>query len=84
VARAAFARVFLLEKWHVGSKEGVKMKPSHFRQDCGHKSSSSSCTRREHGGSLLLAVLQWISSVFGTENEMLIGEPFHLSAEKDF
>jgi hypothetical protein len=33
---------------------------------------------------LLLAVLQWISSVFGTEKEMLIGEAFLLSEEKDF
>jgi len=30
-----------------------------------------------------LAVLQWISSVFGIEKEMLIGEAFLLSAEKD-
>jgi len=33
---------------------------------------------------LLLAVLQWTSSVMGTEKEMLIGEAFLLSAEKDF
>jgi len=38
----------------------------------------------EHGSSLLLAVLQWISLVFGTEKEMLIGEAFCSSAEKDF
>jgi len=31
VARAAFASVYLLEKWDLGSKAGVKMKPSHFR-----------------------------------------------------
>ena len=31
VARAAFASEYLLEKWDLGSKEGVKMKPSHFR-----------------------------------------------------
>jgi len=30
-----------------------------------------------------LVVLQWISSVFGTEKEMLIGEAFLLSDEKD-
>jgi len=35
VARAAFASVCLLEKWVLGSKAGVKMKPSHFRRDCG-------------------------------------------------
>ena len=35
VARAALVRVYLLEKWDLGSKEGVKRKPSHFRQDCG-------------------------------------------------
>jgi len=29
-------------------------------------------------------VLQWISSVLGTEKEMLIGEAFLLSDEKDF
>ena len=33
---------------------------------------------------MLLVVLQWISSVFGTEKEMLIGEAFFLRAEKDF
>jgi len=35
VARAAFARVYLLEKWGLGSKEGVKIKPSYLRRDCG-------------------------------------------------
>ena len=35
VARAAFASVYLLEKWDLGSKAGVNMKPSHFRRDCG-------------------------------------------------
>jgi len=30
-----------------------------------------------------LAVLQWISSVFGTEKEILIGEALLLSDEKD-
>jgi len=35
VARAAFASVYLLEKWDLGSNVGVKMKPSHFRRDCG-------------------------------------------------
>jgi len=35
VASAAFTRVYLLEKWGLGSKEGVKIKPSHFRWDCG-------------------------------------------------
>jgi len=35
VARAAFASVYLLEKWDLGSKTGVKMKPNHFRRDCG-------------------------------------------------
>jgi len=38
VARAAFATVYLLEKWDLGSKAGVKRKPSHFRRDCGQKS----------------------------------------------
>jgi len=38
VARAAFARVCLLEKGDLGSKEGVKIKPSHLRRDCGYKS----------------------------------------------
>jgi len=33
---------------------------------------------------LLLVVLQGISSVFGTEKEMLIGKAFLLSDEKDF
>jgi len=33
---------------------------------------------------LLLVVLQWISSVFGMEKEMLIGEAFLLKVEKDF
>ena len=33
---------------------------------------------------MLLAVLQWISSVFGMEKEMLIGEAFLLSDVKDF
>ena len=35
VARAAFASVYLLEKWDLESKVGVKMKPSHFRWDYG-------------------------------------------------
>jgi len=35
VARAAFASVYLLEKWDLWSKEGVKIKPSHFRLDWG-------------------------------------------------
>jgi len=35
VARVAFASVHLLEKFDLGSKAGVKMKPSHFRRDCG-------------------------------------------------
>jgi len=35
VARAAFASLYLLEKWDLGSKAGVKMKPSHSRWDCG-------------------------------------------------
>jgi len=35
VAKAALASVYLLEKWDLGSKEGVKMNPSHFRRDCG-------------------------------------------------
>jgi len=35
VARAAFARVYLLEKWDLGSKEGVRINPSHFRRACG-------------------------------------------------
>ena len=34
MARAAFASVYLLEKWDLKSKTGVKMKPSHFRRDC--------------------------------------------------
>ena len=34
MARAAFARGYLVEKWDLGSKEGVKIKPSHFRLDC--------------------------------------------------
>jgi len=38
VARAAFASVYLLEKWGLGSKARVKMKPDHFRRDCGYKS----------------------------------------------
>ena len=33
MAREAFATVYLLEKWDLGSKEGVKIKPSHFRRD---------------------------------------------------
>ena len=33
---------------------------------------------------MLLVVLPWISSVLGTEKEMLIGKAFLLSAEKDF
>ena len=32
---AAFASAYLLEKWDLGSKAGVKMKPNHFRWDCG-------------------------------------------------
>jgi len=35
VARAAFVSVYLLEKWDLESKAGVKLKPSHFRWDCG-------------------------------------------------
>jgi len=35
VARAAFASEYLLEKWDLGSKAGVKMKPNYFRPDCG-------------------------------------------------
>jgi len=35
VASAALVRVYLLEKWDLRSKEGVKMKPSHFMQVCG-------------------------------------------------
>ena len=33
MARAGFARVYLLEKWDLGWKEVVKIKPSHFRRD---------------------------------------------------
>jgi len=33
---------------------------------------------------LLLAVHQWIRSVFGTEREILIGEALLVSDEKDF
>ena len=33
---------------------------------------------------MLLVVLQWISSLFGTEKEILIGVTFLLSDEKDF
>jgi len=33
---------------------------------------------------LLLLVLPWISSTWGTENEMLIREAFLLSNENDF
>jgi len=35
VASVALVRVYLLEKWDLGSKEGVKIKPSHFRRVCG-------------------------------------------------
>ena len=35
MARAAFASTYLLEKWDLGSKAGVKMKPSHFGWDRG-------------------------------------------------
>jgi len=35
VASSALMRVYLLEKWGLRLKEGVKMKPSHFRRDCG-------------------------------------------------
>jgi len=35
VVSAALARVYLLEKWDLGSKEKVKIKPSYFRRDCG-------------------------------------------------
>jgi len=35
VASAAFASVYLLEKWGLESNAGVKMKPSHFRLDFG-------------------------------------------------
>jgi len=35
VASAVCARVYLLEKWDLGSKEGVKIKPSHIRRACG-------------------------------------------------
>jgi len=35
VARAVFARAYHLEKWDLRSKAGVKIKPSHFRRDCG-------------------------------------------------
>ena len=38
VDKVTFASVYLLEKWNLGSKEGVKIKPSHFRRDCGYKS----------------------------------------------
>jgi len=38
VASAVLARVYLLEKWDLGSKEGVKIKPSHYRRDYGRKS----------------------------------------------
>jgi len=31
VARVVLARAYLLEKWDLGSKEGVKIKHSHFR-----------------------------------------------------
>jgi len=34
VARTAFARVYLLEKWDLESKEGVKIKSSHSRRVC--------------------------------------------------
>jgi len=50
VASMALARVDLLEKWDLGSTEGVKIKPSHFRRVCGQQSRSSSWTGREHGG----------------------------------
>jgi len=38
VTRAALAKVYLLEKWDLGSMEGVKINPSHVRRDCGYKS----------------------------------------------
>jgi len=38
VASPALAMVYPLEKWDLGSKEGVKIKPSLFGQVCGQKS----------------------------------------------
>jgi len=38
MARAALARAYLLEKWDLCSKEGVKIKPTHFRRVSGKKS----------------------------------------------
>jgi len=35
MAIAALARVYLLEKFDLVSKEVVKIHPGHFRQDCG-------------------------------------------------
>jgi len=35
VASTVLATVYLLEKWDLGSKEGVKIKPSHLRRACG-------------------------------------------------
>jgi len=35
VAKAELARAYLQEKCALGSKDGVKRKPSHFRQDWG-------------------------------------------------
>jgi len=35
MASVVMARVYLLEKWDLGSKEGVKIKATHFRQTCG-------------------------------------------------
>jgi len=35
VAKTVWVRVYLRDKLDLGSKEGVKRKPSHFRRDCG-------------------------------------------------
>ena len=35
VVNAAFARVYLLEKWDLGTKERVNMKSSYLRRVCG-------------------------------------------------
>ena len=35
VSSAVLVRMYLLEKWDLGSKERVKIKPSHFRRVCG-------------------------------------------------
>jgi len=51
---------------------GAKRERSRERQRC------------EEGDSLLLAVLQWISLVFGMEKEILIREAFLLGDENDF